>query len=192
MSNLVEKKLSSGWEVRVRPVPPLAGAEVLDMSRYIHPPVPMQEVETKVSTEYVSYAASHPEMWEWRQKCEKLDEQQFEDKKAFAYHYGVHSWRRDGKKWLTEPPEGWEVDSAFVKLLYDGSALYRRLAFIKTELALSPDDVTKIQEVIYSIRSVSSDDMDAIEQLFRSPIQLRAVIELLDRQLQDNGELAVS
>jgi hypothetical protein len=195
LAKFAEKKLSSGWEVRLRPVPPLAQSAVLDMSKYVHPPAPMQEVKTgkdKKSVEYVSYGPNHPEMIAWHRECGRLDQRQFEDGTEFSYSYGVHSWREDGGEWLTKPPKDWEIDPAFVSMLQDDDEFHRRLAFIKTELILSPDDLAEVQRTLYSVQPVKGADLDVVEQLFRDPIQVRAIVELLNRQLEDDGELVVS
>jgi hypothetical protein len=194
MAKLTEKTLSSGYEVRLRPVPPLARGEMLDMSKYVHPTMPMQEVRTgkdKATVEYVAYGANHPEMIAWRRECDRLDQQLYDDSREFSYSYGLHSWRSDGSKWTTAPSEDWEIDPAFVKLLGDGTDYERRLAFIKTELVLSPDDLNTVNEVVYSIQPVKDTDLDVVDQLFRNPVQIRALVELLQRQLEDDGELVV-
>jgi hypothetical protein len=160
-----ELKLSSGWRVRVQPVPPLAVTELYADPRFRYPEPPMVEVETLAGKEIVPAPDDSPELAEYQEKCREINQQREKEGRDFSFDYGIMAWSEDGETWLTEPPAGWTLPAPLKKWLgvdYDPC-----LAWKKYSLAVSNDDLGAVNRVLYSMRPVPEAAVRSAEESFQ-------------------------
>jgi len=92
-----ELELSSGWRVRVQPVPPLAVVEVQSGAEFQYPAPPLVEVETLAGSETVPAPDGSPEQATYWAACRQVDQRRERVTRDFTYDYGIAAWSEDGK-----------------------------------------------------------------------------------------------
>lgn len=159
-----ELELSSGWRVRVQPVPPLATTEVQAGPEFRYPPPPMVEVETLAGSETVPAPDGSPEQAAYWAHCREVEERRELTTRDFTYDYGVAAWSEDGENWQTDPPAGWTIPAPLLRRL--GASYDPRLAWIKYGLILSNDDLGAINQVLYSMKPVPEAAVESAAENF--------------------------
>lgn len=159
-----ELELSSGWRVRVQPVPPLAVVEVQSGAEFQYPAPPMVEVKTLAGEETVPAPDGSPEQAGYWAACRQVDQRRERVTRDFTYDYGIAAWSEDGEDWLTDPPVGWTLPAPLQKRLGKHDP---RLAWIKYGLILSNDDLGAINRVLYSMRPVPEAAVRSAEENFQ-------------------------
>ena len=150
MNNLIEVKLSSGWRVRCRVVPPLAFRGLMDKPEFWYPPPPVVEVKVQkgTATETIPAPEGSPEYLVYHIALKEIERKKDEQMRWFCYSYGVVEWVRGaGTKWSKQPPKNWEVDPVIVDMLGERD-MPRRTAFIMYELIALASDLTAIDDTI--------------------------------------------
>jgi len=149
-----EIRLDSGWWIRARPVPPLAVIAVQRGREFEYPPPPTVRVETLAGGETVTAPDDSPEQENYWRACREVDRRREEVARDFAYEYGVVEWTEaeTSSPWSTEPPTEWELSPVLAKRIGDGGSL--RLTWIKFGLILTNNDLSRVNEVLYSLAPV--------------------------------------
>jgi len=138
-------KLSSGYEVKVRPVPPHASVAV--MEQYEYPDAPTEKVKSAAGhEEELPAPEDSPEMKAYHAKCNKIYKESKNAAKEFLLDYAVIAWN-DGADWMTEPPEDWALDPVLIRHGVKPSD-NRRVDFIRYELIADNADL----DLIYGMR----------------------------------------
>jgi hypothetical protein len=175
MNNLVEVKLSSGWRVRCRVVPPLAFRGLMDKPEFWYPPPPVVEIKVQKgkATETVPAPEGSPEYVEYHNAIRELERKKDEQMRWFCYSYGVVEWVRGaGTKWSKEPPKNWEVDKTLVEML-DVGDMPRRTAFIMYELIAFADDLVTVDGAILKSdqEPLKGGEVQAAEDSFQGDVE---------------------
>ena len=175
IDNTVELQLDSRWWVRCRPVPPLAPDGVRNKAEFWYPPPPTIKVKTQKGRAEEERAAptSSPEAQEYFRLCREIDESRDRAGRVFAYEYGITAWSEDRDEWLTDPPEGWELDKLILDTL--GEDVKPKIAFIMYDLILTNGDLIAINRVLYSMdsRSLEGGEVQAAEDGFQDRVEGR-------------------
>jgi len=138
-------KLSSGYEVKVRPVPPHASVAV--MEQYEYPDAPTERVESAAGhTEELPVPKDSPEMKVYQAECKRIYTESKKTAKKFLLDYAVVEWK-DEIGWRTEPHQDWTLDPVLVRHGVKPSD-NRRVDFIRYELIADNADL----DLIYGMR----------------------------------------
>lgn len=166
-----ELKLTSGWTVRCRPVPPLAQTGAMDGLGLHYPPPPKISVKTVTGEEETDAPEESEEYVAYFEACGKVDEARERKGRDFTYAYGVREWSEDGKKWLKEPPKGWKPDPILVEAI--GDVGDRRTAFIMYELIVSAKDLKDVNGIILftGLDLLKVQEVESAEDFFQDPVQ---------------------
>jgi hypothetical protein len=170
MSKLVTVTLSTGWKLRCRVVPSLALRGIQRKPEHQYPPYPTVEVTTMggKGTERVPAPDGSPEALEYRRQRHVVDARREEEGERFSYGYGVCSWQApDSEEWLTDAPEGWELDP-MVAAAVAAQDVDTRTAFIMYELLALTSDLVLVQTAIFNREAepITSEEVDAAEASF--------------------------
>lgn len=148
--NTVIKKLSSGYEVEVRPVPPTAYLDVEMQFTRDNPPLRKPTIKAQSvagHTEEIAAALDSQEYQDYEHALALRDMELRAAKINFAYNYAVVRWRhvflpeetKAGDSllgpWYDTPPDEWKPDRAIPDKTSD-----KRTLFIKYELIQILDD----------------------------------------------------
>lgn len=158
---LIEKELSSGILVRLRPVPPYVTGDVHRLLP--EPPFPKVKVESRAGTEEHPALPGTPE---WDKYQIDLAEHRLTLRQAvfdFTLQYGIVEWKLpDSVEWALTPPKDWEVPEIVRRYGLIGPSKYpfddQRLRFIKYEVVLTSDDADLIDEVLLAETSPTTQE----------------------------------
>ena len=166
-----ELELTSGWKVRCRPVPPLAQMGVMDRPDLQYPPPPTVTVKTVAGEETVRAPEGSDESNAYYAACREIDAARDRRGLEFNFAYGVKAWSQDGKKWLKEPPKGWEPEPMLVEAV--GGVSNPRTAFIMYELIASAADFRDVNKVIVytGMDPLTVQEVESAEDGFKSPVE---------------------
>lgn len=165
-----EKRLSNGFVVRVRSVPPMSVTDVLRTRPDLaDPPPPMTEVESVAGgTQKVPSRPGEEAYTAWfmeKDRIEKLRDQFQED---FAWDYGIVDWKAPGEKTRSsQPPKDWELDPvlSFYGMEPRGGPRGRRVDYIRYEIFQTAKDTVEAQKVMYG-SDLTIEEVDAAEAMF--------------------------
>jgi hypothetical protein len=145
-------KLSSGYEVKVRPVPPHASVAV--MEQYEYPDAPTEKVQSAAGhTEELPAPKDSSEMKVYQAECNRIYKESKKAAKDFLLDYAVIAWRDSGEsdpingEWQYEPSQVWELDPVLIRHGVKPSD-NRRVDFIRYELITDNADL----DLIYGMR----------------------------------------
>lgn len=145
MSKVRIEKLSSGYEVKVRLVPPHASVAV--MEQYEYPDAPTEKAQSAAGhQEEFPAPKDSPEMKAYQVECNRIYKESKKAAKEFLLDYAVIEWR-DEISWRTEPHQNWELDPVLVRHGVKPSD-NRRVDFIRYELIADNADL----DLIYGMR----------------------------------------
>ena len=173
--NTVEVKLSSGWRVRCRVVPPLAFRGLMDKPEFWYPPLPTVEVKVQkgTKTETVPAPEDSDEYLEYSRAIREIERKKDQQMLWFCYTYGVTEWVRGaGTKWSKEPPKGWEIDPVIVEML-DVDEMPQRTAFIMYELLGTTNDLEAVDDAILKSdqEPLKGGEVQATEDSFQGDVE---------------------
>lgn len=175
MNSLVEVKLSSGWRVRCRVVPPLAFRGLMDKPEFWYPPPPVVEIKVQkgTATETVPAPEGSPEYLEYQLAMRVIERKKDQQMRWFCYSYGVTEWVRGaGTKWSKNPPKGWEIDPVIVDMLgVDDMPL--RTAFIMYELLGTTGDLEAVDDAVLKTdqEPLKGGEVQATEDSFQGEVE---------------------
>jgi len=161
---------SGSFVVRVRPVPPMLVAEVLDDNPELaEPPIPLVEVKG-ATTKSLPARPGEPEYDEYlaeRKRREKLRDAAQSD---LTWDYGIVGWKLVGEdEFETDPPGGWKLPAIlkeYGKKPRPGKR-GRRVDYIKYALVTRAKDMEVVQMAMYGMSSpLSRGEVDAASGLF--------------------------
>ena len=175
MSNTVEVKLSNGWRVRCRQVPPLAFRGLMDKPEFWYPPPPVVEVKVQkgTKTETVPAPEGSAEYLEYGNAIRDIERAKDLYLRQFCYAYGVTEWVKGaGTKWNQEPPKNWELDSMLAEAL-GISDIPARTAFIMYELLATPTDLEAVDDAILNTdqEPLKGGEVKAAEDSFQGDME---------------------
>ncbi len=175
MNSLVEVKLSSGWRVRCRVVPPLAFRGLMDKPEFWYPPPPVVEIKVQkgTATETVPAPEGSPEYLEYQLALREIERKKDQQMRWFCYSYGVVEWVRGaGTKWSKEPPKNWEVDPTLAEML-DVGDMPPRTAWIMYELLGTTSDLEAVDDAILKTdqEPLKGGEVQATEDSFQGDVQ---------------------
>lgn len=155
-----EIKLSSGFTVKVRTVPPYTFAQIsAQFKEPIPPKMPIKSVAGH--TEMVVAPDDSPEWLTFVQAQDEYKKKVAEARDNFVYDYGIESWRNGAGEWQTDPPDDWEFPKIFEKYgIKSGGD--RRLDYIHYHLIATNDDVGKILDAaLGNVAPITDAEVDA-------------------------------
>lgn len=163
MLNVV--RLSNGWEVRVRPVPPTANFkwEATHIKLPKKPGKPVAVITSKLTghtetpdalPESKEWNAWLAEMMLWEEEVENIQQSASSDEMHFAFDYACVDWRNPDQgveEWIEDPPDGWEIPRALIKHEVENADSDMRMAFINYCLIEVPEDHNVIRRWMYPV-----------------------------------------
>lgn len=179
--NTVIRKLSSGYEVEVRAVPPTAYLDVEMEFIRNHPPLAKPTIRAQSvagHTEEIAASLDSPEYQAYQHQAELRDMELRAAKINFAYNYAVVQWRKvpeaESKAaglqydWTNDAPFSWVPD----KSILDKTSNKRTL-FIKYELIQTLDDDRAISSP-FAVAPMTEEEVDAALAGFRSDAERKS------------------
>lgn len=159
---LTKHVTDNGTEVWVREVPPYTMNEVY--AEYTRPDPPIVALESDAGIQRKMALPGSPEYLEYKDKLSEWNTQVRKAQMDHHIQYGVVKWRFpwDDKKlgtW-TDAPETWKPPSAIAKYFPGATPELRRLIFIKTCILITQEDIEAVDQILYSIKPVSKEDVD--------------------------------
>lgn len=152
----------NGTEVWVRGVPPYTMNEVYE--EYTRPDPPIVELESDAGVQRKMALPGSTEYLEYQDRLREWNTQVRKAQMDHHIQYGVVKWRFpwDVKEipWYA-PPKQWKVPDAISKYFPEPTEEQRRLIFIKTCILVTQEDIEAIDTVLYSIKPVAKESVDA-------------------------------
>lgn len=177
MKKITEHSLSSGWRVRCRKVPPMAFQGAVEKADFWYPPPPRIKVKTVAGEEEVAAPDESPEATAYFNACRTIDHKRESYQGWFIFDMGVVAWAEDREgdipeeDWMTEPPEGWEVDPIIAEWV-DELPPKPRVQFISYELIRTGDDFNVINNatLLPDQEPLRAGEVQAAEDFFRDQV----------------------
>jgi len=174
-----EVELSTGVVMRVDELAILYGYEMAGMLPELRlPPVPMQEVKEGKPPNQITRTVEMPkenkEYKDWEAECERINTERDRYQQNLPWEDGIIAWRLpDDDEWRTEPPKDYVVPRTMKRMMDQegGWSPYldnRRIAYVRFVLLRNPADTTKIMQSIYAGAPLTTTEVDAATEGFRS------------------------
>lgn len=160
---LTQHSLDSGYDVRLRPVPPHAITDVL--SSFPRPKYPVLHLQSAAGPSEMAPALEDSPEWQaWNAENTEWNKLCIDAIAQFTLTYGVLDYRKTGTDdpWVRGAPKEWKIPSMMDRYGIEDSEdkLVRWLQFIKYELIITESDEGKVDSVT-NMRSSSPGEIDA-------------------------------
>lgn len=160
---LTIKSLDSGYDVRLRPVPPGAIMDVI--ASFDRPKYPMLNLQSDAGTSETARALEDsPEWHEWNAKNAEYTKQTNIAIAQFMATYGILDYRKSSTedKWKRGAPDDWKVPIDMARFgVKDTDDKYVRWAqFIKYELIITVADEEMVDAVTDAQKPVTRKEID--------------------------------
>lgn len=173
---MIERTLSNGAHIRVRPVPPHV---VLQFHRAVGqkmPPEPEKptrrvtmadgHVETDVITEGPEFDAYQVSLDEWERKCDEMIATANDEYNDLQRDYSIVEWSWDGEHWRRAVPDDWERPAALDRAGI-APCSNRRVEYIGVELLTTTEDWAIVRAVADGTANVTDEEAGRVRAGFR-------------------------
>ena len=173
MEEYTEITLDNGATLRLVDVPTMLTMDAMGHYpglSYPEPPGPVNYPTVTGTNESREAHAGDASYDEWKAKSDEVDEKRNRFLQDFPWQEGVISWKMtDGKKFVSQPPKGWEIPERYVKYGAKFSELLdtRKLAYLRYVVCSSIQNYNEIWRLINRGMLITQSEVDEAVETFQ-------------------------